>query len=221
MSGIALSWSRVNDFRTCPFKFKEKYITKSYPDESNNPAFAKGTEVHKQLEEYVKAKKKGIDKPTGFIAKAGLPIVDRIMSMPGEAFPELQLAITPDWSKVAWFSKDIKYRAIIDLLHVHGDQALIVDYKTGKASPYTEARGQLHLSTAIVFELYPEVNTITSALLFLEHKQTNKYLFVREMHAANKAAWDLEHAAINEEVEFAPKKNKYCYFCLSTTCPLK
>jgi CRISPR/Cas system-associated exonuclease Cas4 (RecB family) len=214
---IALSWSRVAVFRECPYKFKEQFITKSYPDDSNNPAFAKGKEVHSQLENYVKAN----DKPVGLIAGNGLPIVDAIMSQPGECFPELQLAVKGDWSKVDWFGKDIMYRAIVDLLQVNGKQALIVDYKTGKASPYTDTRGQLHLSAAFVFELYPEVETVTSALLFLEHKQTNKYLFVREMHEANKAAWELEAIAINEEIEFAPKKNKYCYFCGSLTCPLK
>jgi CRISPR/Cas system-associated exonuclease Cas4 (RecB family) len=113
------------------------------------------------------------------------------------------------------------YRAIVDLLHVNNDKALIVDYKTGKAAPYTDNRGQLHLSAAVVFELYHEVEAITSSLLFLEHKQTNKYLFTRTMHEANKAAWELEAIEINEEAEFAPKKNKYCHFCLSTTCPLK
>jgi len=218
---IALSWSRVNDFRECPYKFKEKYLDKSYPSEDGNLAFAKGKEVHSQLEHYVKAKKKGIEKPVGLIAGNGLPIVDAIMAQPGECFPELQLAVKADWSKVDWFGKDIMYRAIVDLLQVNGDKALIVDYKTGKAAPYTDNRGQLHLSAAFVFELYPKVETITSALLFLEHKQTNKYLFTREMHAANKAAWELEAIAINEETEFAPKKNKYCHFCLSTTCPLK
>lgn len=218
---IALSWSRVAVFRECPYKFKEKFITKTYPDDSNNPAFAKGKEVHSQLENYVKAKKKGIEKPVGLIAGNGLPIVDAIMAQPGICFPELQLAVKADWSKVDWFGKDIMYRAIVDLLHINNNQALIADYKTGKAAPYTDNRGQLHLSAAFVFELYPEVETITSALLFLEHKQTNKYLFTREMHAANKAAWELEAIAINEETEFAPKKNEYCHSCLSKTCPFK
>jgi hypothetical protein len=66
-------------FRECPYKFKEQFITKTYPDESNNPAFAKGKEVHSQLENYVKAKKKGVNKSTGLIASNGLPIVDAIL----------------------------------------------------------------------------------------------------------------------------------------------
>lgn len=221
MAKLPLSWSRISDFRQCPFKFHEKYIAKTYPDESNNPAFAKGNEVHKQLETYIKQGTKRSEEKLGVIAKAGKPLADALFMDGGEVHAEMQLAVKEDWSPIDWFAKDIMFRAIIDVLHIKDGVATIIDWKTGKEAKYTDNRGQLHLSAAFVFELFPDVQTITSALAFLEHKKSHKYSFARETHAKNRVAWMIEYELINAEDEYAPKKNQYCHWCLSKTCPLK
>lgn len=211
---IALSWSRIAVFRECPYKFKEQFITKTYPDDSNNPAFVKGKEVHDQVDKYIKHKDAS---KLGVIAKNAKDMVDGLPGLKGE----LQAAVSDNWSKVDWFSKNIMFRAIYDAVYIDGSKAIILDWKTGKVQPYDQTRGQLHLSAAILFELNPQVDQIKSCYAFLEHEKVTANIFNRADHAANKAAWQLEAIAINEETEFAPKKNKYCYFCLSTTCPLK
>lgn len=219
---IPLSWSRISTFRECPYKFWETYLSKTYPDESNNPAFVKGTEIHKQVDDYIKT---GDSTKLGTIAATAKPLVDKLCTADnGTKFSgEVQCAVDDNWQAVNWFGKNIMFRAIYDAQYLDYDfkRAILIDWKTGKVRPYEEERGQLHLSAAILFELEPEIDVIKASYNFLEHNEVTTTMFHRKDHAANKAAWELEALTINETKEWLPKKNKYCHFCLSQTCPLK
>lgn len=219
MSNIPLSWSRISVYRQCPSQFEAKYLTKTYPDEGDNPAFIKGTEVHKQLENYINWKKTAKKEPSlGKIAINVKPIIDSYFNrIPKDAISaEKQLALNHEWKECGWFdsTKIVKWRGILDMLVISAkDKLVLIDFKTGKVRPYVDDRGQLHLSAAMLFELYPDIQRITSAYLFAEHKETNQVVFKRDDHAKNKAAFDVEWLQINEDKEFEPKKNQYCYFC--------
>jgi hypothetical protein len=217
---IALSWSRIAVFRECPYKFMEMFIAKSYPDDSNNPAFVKGKEIHSQVDKYIRTQDA---KHLGTIAMASKSLVDTLIYKDGMLYPEMQVAVNDKWQRVGWFSGSIMYRSIYDALWLSDNEtkAILIDWKTGKVRPYDDKRGQLHLSAAILFESYPELEVLKCSYNFLEHGKITETLFKREDHAANKAAWEQEALAINETKEWLPKKNKYCHFCLSTTCPLK
>jgi len=216
---IPLSWSRVSVYRTCPTQFEAKYITKEYPDESDNPAFEKGNRIHTQLEDYINWKKgKGKEPSLCTEAKNVLPIIDSYFksTVKDSISAEKQIALNHEWKICGWFdsTKIVKWRGILDMLVIQNKSKLVlIDFKTGKVRPYADDRGQLHLSAAILFELYPDIDMITSAYLFVEHKKTDQTTFYRKDHAKNKAAFDIEWATINEDEEFLPKKNKYCYFC--------
>lgn len=226
MSKIPLSWSRIAVYRQCPAQFEAKYITKTYPDESDNPSFIKGNEVHKQLENYINWRKGVLTKQPslGSIAKNVKPIIDSYFNnnIQDCISAEKQLALGHDWTECGWFDPAdiVKWRGILDMLVVpRKDRLVLIDFKTGKVRPYEEERGQLHLSSAMLFELYPDVQQITCAYLFAEHKQTSQVVFQRKDHDKNKAAFDVEWHTINEDKEFEPKKNKFCYFCgIKTEC---
>jgi len=219
MSKIPLSWSRVSVYRQCPSQFEAKYITKTYPDESDNPAFAKGNEVHKQLEDYINWRITGKKEPSlGKIAVNVKPIIDSYFNrvVPSAISAEKQIALNHKWEACGWFDSTniVKWRAIMDMLVIlRKDRLVLIDFKTGKVRPYADDRGQLHLTAAILFELYPDIDQVTAAYLFAEHKQTDQTTFHRKDHASNKAAFDVEWQVINEDKEFEPKKNQFCYFC--------
>ena len=216
---IALSWSRINVYRGCPAQFKSMYIDKSYPDEGDNPAFVKGNRIHGQLDDYVKWKR-GEGKEPSLCAEAqnAVGIIENYVKKVGaEAVnSEKQIAITHDWALCDWFDKPskLRFRAIMDMIvFVSPEEIHIIDWKTGKFRPYAADVGQLHLSANILFALYPKVNKIVNAYLFVEHKKTEKVTFLREDHARFKAKFDLEYTVINEDKEFEPTKNKYCGWC--------
>jgi CRISPR/Cas system-associated exonuclease Cas4 (RecB family) len=228
---IALSFSRLSDYEQCPLKFKQKYIDKSYPDDSNNPAFAKGNALHKQMEDYVNwlrsTDRNPEDKPImTTVTQAAVPMVESLYDhCNGNLFPEKQLAVDQDWFPCDWYDKPhkVKYRAIIDCMaFVNSEELLVIDWKSGKVRPYEDGpTTQLKLTAVILFNLYPKIQRITSSYMFLEHKKTVKKTFHREDLEAMQTPFDEAHLIINTVEEFPHKKNQYCNWCLSTDCPIK
>lgn len=223
---IALSYSRLSDFTTCPYKFKSKYLDKTYPDESGNVAFEKGKIVHKQLEQYVLHKKnpKGEPPVLGIIAKNAKSMLDSLCSDPTTVFPELQIAVDMNWEECTWFAPAhvVKYRAIVDLLRFNGDTLYIIDYKTGKFADYSDSpTSQLRLTATIFFSLYPGINKIVSAYLYVEHKQTVQVVFLRDELEKMKSDFDAAYQMVQDEEDFAPTKHQYCMWCLVNDCPIK
>lgn len=226
---IALSYSRLSDYEACPLKFKQKYIDKSYPDDSNNPAFAKGNAIHKMLEDYViyLQSKDEAEKPNmSTITQAAVPIIENLFDIcNGNVFPEKQIAVDQDWESCTWFDKPdiVKYRCIIDLMaFLSSEELLVIDWKSGKVRPYEDGETtQLKLTAVILFGLYPKIQKITSAYMFVEHKQTIKVSFTRDMLEDMRAPFDALHEKVNLATDFPFKKNRYCNWCLSTDCPVK
>lgn len=221
MSKIPLSWSRLSGYRTCPRQFHAKNISKEYPDEGDNPAFIKGTEVHKQLENYINFRKGVVkEEPSlGEIAGNVKKMVDGYFNTlePNCINAEKQIAVGHDYKQCDWFdnTETVKWRAILDMLAFPNPESChINDFKTGKVRKYAEDLGQLHLSSMLIFELFPEVTKIKNAYLFAEHKVTDGHIFLREDHEKVKASFDIEWLTVNEDKNFDPVKNKYCFFCL-------
>lgn len=222
---IALSYSRISDYLQCPYKFKEKYLDKTYPDDSNNPAFKKGTEIHKQLENYVRGLSSDKKISVGKEASNVLPMLDRLHTNSLSMTPESQVAVNHEWQFCGWFDKSniVKFRAIIDLfVFVDEDTALISDYKTGKMYDLdTSPTSQLKLTAAIILSNYPQFKKVVCSYLYVEHKETVMQEFFQEdLEELRKPFNDL-YDEIQREEEFKFKKNKYCNWCLSTTCPVK
>lgn len=225
---IALSYSRLSDYETCPLKFKQKYIDKSYPDDSNNPAFVKGNAIHKQVEDFINfLNSDDQDEPSmGQHTKTVVPMLKKLHNASnGQMFPEKQIAVNQEWEKCGWFDppKVVKYRAIIDFMVFLNPAVLILgDIKSGKLREYEDSpTSQLRLTAAMCFNLFPTVQKITTAYFFVEHDKTVKVKFTRDQLADLMAPFDEAHTQVNQEEEWPFKKNKYCHWCLSTDCPVK
>ena len=225
---IALSWSRLSSYLECPYKFKSQYVDKDYPDDSNNPHFARGSRIHKQMEDYTLFKKQSGDviesaPAMSGEAKAGIPMVDKIFSQYDVVVPERQLATDQGWVKCDWFAKPtvVKYRCIIDLMALRDDEVLSIDFKTGKVRPYDATHGQLHLSSAMILSVLPNVKQITNSYVFLDHKQSLSITLKREDLQAELDYFNTMHDTVNSDKCFDPTKHKYCSFCLiKNKCPL-
>ena len=228
---IALSFSRLSDYEQCPFKFKSKYIDKSYPDDSDNPAFIKGNKIHKQLEDYVsflQSQDRDEDKRPimGTYTEPVVPMIDKLWDASGgRMFPEKQIAVDQDWELCSWYDKphQVKYRVIVDCLVFLSDrELLVIDWKSGKVRPYEDGpRTQLKLTALILFNLYPKVEKITCAYMFVEHKETVKAEFqVSEMESIREE-FEAAHKEVNIASDFPYKKNRYCNWCLAPNCPIR
>ena len=220
---IALSYSRISDYRQCPDKFKKKYLDKlpnfQLKDEDKSPALVRGGNIHKQLDDYVKAKLKGeVPKPTSPEVLKTAPLIDNIMAN-YNVNTERQIAIDENFKEVSWYAKNAYFRVIMDLTGF-GKDLLMVDYKTGKFADYEgsmDCLGQLHMSALVGLSLWPEYDKCSCIYIFVDHKRTIPVKFDRTDLEPMKEKLVEEHAQINAEKDFAPKKNKYCFFCEATT----
>lgn len=217
---IALSYSRLSDYETCPLKFESKYILKDYPDDSDNPAFVKGNAIHKQVEDYINwMNSREGDAPTmGQHTKGFVNMLEQIhKASGGQMYAEKQIAVDQDWVKCDWFAKPskVKYRAIIDFMaFMSPSELLLGDIKSGKFRAYEDSpTSQLRLTAAMCFNLFPKIEKITTAYFFVEHTKTVKVTFTRDQLGELMKPFDGIHKEVNTAEDFPFKKNRYCNWC--------
>ena len=225
---IALSYSRLSTYQDCPYKFKSQYIDKDYPDESDNPHFARGSRIHKQLEDYTiwslnKTETVGSEPAMSAEAGNGRNIINNVVDNYDSVVPERQLAANMDWVKCDWYAKptEVKYRAIVDLMAIRGDEGLMIDWKTGKVREYAGFGGQLHLSGSMIMSMLPSLETLKLTYMYVDHKQSSSIELKRSDLQENVEHFNEQYEIVNNDEEFKPTKHKYCNFCLiKDRCPL-
>jgi len=225
MKELALSHSKVNTFDLCPRQYKLQYIDKAFPFDGDNPYFIKGQKLHKQLEDYVIAKLSGDDKnlpKLSAAARNATGIIDNLMAKFPDAYPEQKLCVDKAYKKCAWFDNSKAYwRAIIDFLVMSETEAVVIDWKSGKVRNYDGWGGQLHLTAFLLFMLKPKLEVITSAYLYIEHKQTVPVKLTRDDLPKLKAYFEAKYIEVNSDTEFEPKRNQYCNYCQATPTQCK
>lgn len=216
---IALSWSRLADYQSCPRKFYLKYIAKEFKAEEKNFHLIKGENLHRQLEQYVDGKNSNTLSPLENYSpevQQTIPLVDKLMSQFAKNYSETQLAVTADWKQTDWFGKDVAWRAILDYVGINPTHALIVDWKSGKKYDYMSTNGQLHLSGAMGMEAL-NVERISVSYVFIEHKHSSTIELHRDKDIQPlRQHFDQQYDIVNSDKEFKPVINEFCKYCPAT-----
>ena len=161
MAQYTWSYSALKEYENCPKKYYEIRVAQNYtviPSEQ----MIYGTEVHKALEDYVKD---GKELAVNYLRFK--PAADALIDIPGEKYPEYEMALFRDKTPCDFADSNRWVRGIVDLLIVDGDYAFIVDYKTG-SNRYPDPK-QLRLMSLMTFAHFPQVNKIKAGLLFVMH----------------------------------------------------
>lgn len=215
MAKIAWSFSRLETYEQCPRKFQLQNILK--PENfkfRENEITKRGKKVHDQLEQ-------------ALISGAGLPQelahVQPIISNIRNAFPpvngqpviqtERDIAFNWDLTLGDWFDKNVMFRAQLDVLAVRGSEAVIYDWKTGKVRDKPD---QLRLYAAVIFLLYPEVMTVQTAFIFVDHQEVRAATYHREQFQKIWTEFNERSELIQiayEADEWPPRKNQLCGWC--------
>ena len=175
MTKIAISYSRLADFKNCPLLFREKYITKSIKFQPN-AAMERGSAIHKSLERNVVRALH--DKPPvgDRVVLDTHPIIEAFIAKHPIITVEEKTAFNDKWQQREYFDKDVFFRSVIDLegrtLEKNGVVS-IIDFKTGK---YNESKEQLKLYNMVALLKYPEAVSASSALLFVDQKRSSPVL---------------------------------------------
>jgi hypothetical protein len=213
----AWSFSALNNYESCPKKYWELSINKKFK-EVEGEAILYGKRVHKAFELLVRDGK-ALPNEFSHMQKYVQPFID----VDATKLTEQQLCITKDFVPTDW--KDWTggwCRAIIDLALMWDDQALLIDYKTGKMKD--DGFTQLKMAAAIFMIHFPKINKVSVAYLWTEHNG-HKTTAVFE-RAELTAVWNELLPRVNEfqrafrESDYPPRPSGLCRkWCIIDSCP--
>lgn len=213
MQNIQWSFSSLKDFVGCPKRYQEVKVLKNFQPKFNEAAHY-GNKVHEALEKYVKD---GIELPLNYLRFKEW--VDALIEIPGRKLTEYRMALTDERIPCTWAAKNMWVRGIADLLIIDGENAFIVDYKTG-SERYPEPK-QLKLMALLVFAHFPEVKNVRGALMFIMKNHIVDEVYTRDQIDELWTAFenDLQRLAMAyEKDEWPAIPSPLCRFCPVSTC---
>lgn len=172
---FAWSWSALDSYETCPRRHHLTKVVKAFP-EKQNAQMLEGQRFHKALELRVERGKTLPD----YMQKTCEPIIQRLQQSAegGTMVAERKIGLTRDFQGCEFFDKNVWLRTVVDCQIDKGQNALVLDWKTGKKKE--GGYDQLALTAAVKFSLQPELAKVTTAYVyFSDPEPVVKETFVR------------------------------------------
>jgi hypothetical protein len=206
---LSHSYSAIKLYENCPYRYYRQRIAKDAIDEGGE-ASKHGERIHKHLELKL-AGAAELPKELSHYA----PLCDSVekISAKGELHIEKELVLTENLEPTGWWSPDAWLRSKLDILVVNGDEAIVMDWKTGKRYPDFF---QMEMFAAQVFKHYPDVTKVKTSLVWLKSMEMDTELYTRE--DANKIWADImgRIRRIYQSVEhdnWPQRPSGLCRFC--------
>ncbi len=172
---IAWSYSALTRYLTCGKQYHHLNVLKDFEDTPSEKSIW-GERLHKYMAEMVvRRSEPELAHRSEFAYLA--PVIDRFRAIAGECRVERQVAINNKFKETEWWAEDAWCRGIFDAVWVNGDTAKIVDWKAGRRK--VDSR-QLKLFALLAFCIYPEVNRVNTAFVWLQSGQIDIEKFKRE-----------------------------------------
>lgn len=212
----AWSFSRLNNYRKCPFRAKLVYLDKVA--EPEGPALVGGHEAHTQAENYIK-------KPTKVLPSRLLLFKQEFLKLTKQpVVTEAQWGFDSLWRSTDWFHPDTWVRVVIDAYYiinktstkkiaglVAGNAVVIIDYKTGKIRE--ESKEQLGLYALAAFSKFPLADEVEAQFWYLDQGEIVKLVFFRKDVPAMMKEWAAKVVPMLNDRRFAPRPGDYCRWC--------
>ncbi len=208
----AWSYSTLKTFESCAYR---SYIAKvKKVQEDFGPAAARGTEIHKQAEDYVG----GLLAELPDTLKKFTSEFKKLREMFAEAQVELEgdWGFTREWGTTGWLAKDVWGRIKLDaFVHESETSARVIDYKTGKAYGNEIAHSQQALVYAIgSFFRYPELQIAKTEIWYLDHGTMLEQVYTRDEAMVFMPKLHDRAIVMTTATKFPPNPSNYnCKWC--------
>lgn len=217
------SFSRYNTYTQCPLKARLQYIEKIPQDPS--PHLERGIRIHEEAEAYIKGEGDVFNSFGRFIE-----FFDFLRQVYSEdqstMVVEDNWSFTREWNETQWNNWKACYlRVKLDCAYHSDEKTLeIIDFKTGKFSPYgiNSYREQLQLYALAALILHPHVEVVKPRLVYLDagvvypepESLDEKSLTFTQMDVERlKKLWEQRITPMMEDTIFKPTPNKLCPWC--------
>jgi len=232
---IPYSYSKINTFKNCPYRFKLQYLDKIKTKFNKTPALEKGSFLHYGIEHYLKGDLKDKINEFKFEVSKDENILEykkqlkKILKSENvqlyksfdkenvfieEGFGLYWKEINNKWQfELGEYSFDSTIYGYIDLM-IYDDfleRVSIIDHKSGK---YREDQDELQLKIyAIVgFLKFPNINNVYVQFDFIEQDKSINFKFERK--DLDKISYEVIQKIIEIENEKNfNKKDTYCNWC--------
>lgn len=128
MKFTPFSYTKLNTFKVCPYKFKLVYIDKLKPT-SNLEHLKRGANIHEVLAKYPETTSDTVNKFFQSTVGQKYNLILR-----GETRRELKIGLDNDFN-LCQYNNQAVFNGIIDLIYIQDDIVHLVDWKTGKIPP--------------------------------------------------------------------------------------
>jgi len=208
---ITHSFSALKMYENCPRRYMHQRVNKEVQDEGSD-ASKYGERIHEALELRLRDQSPLTDETRKY--ESLCTAIER-ESKDGELFVEQKMTLNKNLTPTEWFAPDAWFRSVLDVLMIHENQkkAFVLDWKTGKRRPdFT----QMEIFALQVFKHYPEVDSVTSALVWLRDYKMDTQVYKREQ---SNEMWAKIMARINRIYEslehdtWPPKPSGLCPWC--------
>lgn len=167
------SFSSIKMYENCPKRYYHQRIRKEVQDKGSD-ATIYGERIHEALEHRLESK---VDLPK---ESEGYEVLCRGIEKTargGTLLVEQKLTLSEDLTPTGWWDGDAWVRSILDVLVLHNDTAVVMDWKTGKRRPdFT----QLELFALQVFSHFPDIDKVKSSFLWLKDMQMDSKIYYRD-----------------------------------------
>ena len=154
------SFSKINAYRTCPYQWYEKYISKTV-EFKPTAATQWGVDTHTAAEHCIND-----SKPLTERYALLKPYIDKILATPGTKRAEVEYAVTVDLKPCDFWNSSAWLRGKLDVEINQGDKVHILDWKTGRAKP-TDFN-ELRCFSVLTFLNNPEVDKTRNSYIWLK-----------------------------------------------------
>ena len=166
---LSHSYSSIKLFENCPLRYYRQRIIKDVIDEGGE-ASKYGERIHALLEARLKGA--NIDKDVAQYE----PLCQSVETLAkrGSLHIEQELVLTENLTPTGWWDSDAWLRSKLDVLVIVGDDAVVMDWKTGKRNA---DQFQMQMFAAQVFKHFPDVQRVKTSLVWLKTMEmdTNQY----------------------------------------------
>lgn len=215
------SWShsKVVDFEKCKFFAYLKHDQRipeperPLPPGKTEHANDRGTRIHQSCEDYVAGRTHELapeaDKHFG-------PQIDLLRTLYAEGLVSLEgeWAMDDGWNPAEWKLGWLRLK--LDAMVHLGQEAVVIDYKTGRKFGNEIKHGeQLQLYALVTFLRYPELEWVTAELWYLDQDEVTRIRFRRDQALRFRDRWHKRGLNITTCEKFPPNPNVFsCRYCM-------
>ena len=232
MASFRLSASAIGAYDWCPKKFKLQYIDKEKSD-VEVPHLIKGKEIHAYFEDYYNSldtydtitEKTIVEHAPTISEEKYLKYkehIDNFVDFNKNVFVSLEdgkkIYFKPVAVEEKLYDENLNLVGVIDAVYTDGDNVLVLDYKTGKASTsIAQYRNQLAGYKHLWDMFNPEMKATHWGIFFSGQKATNKNPLIEKANDKHMVAMydklETTRQLIEKEV-FPETKNTWaCQHC--------